>query len=153
MKPHRVPAWVFVLLVCAGAASAQQESKITLTPLLETVTTLTGQKLEYPAKNPQVKVTRAEIPPGAAVGWHEHPNLRYVYVIEGQLTIEMEDGTRRVFPAGTIFVEAVKTRHRGMNTGTTPARVLFIDHSEAGQSNMIMLEPPGPGRNGGEGEH
>jgi quercetin dioxygenase-like cupin family protein len=74
-------------------------------------------------------------------------------VIEGQLRIELEDGTRRVFPAGTIFVEAVKTRHRGMNDGTTPARVLFIDHSEAGQSNMIVSEPPGPGRNGGEGEH
>jgi quercetin dioxygenase-like cupin family protein len=104
---------LMVLLLCAGTASAQQEPKIKVTPLLETVTTLTGQKLEYPKDNPQVKVTMAELPPGAAVGWHEHPNLRYVYVLDGTLTIEMEDGTRRVFPTGTIFVEALRTRHRG----------------------------------------
>jgi quercetin dioxygenase-like cupin family protein len=142
-----------VLLLCTGAASAQQESKIKVTPLLETVTTLTGQKLEYPKNNPQVKVTMAELPPGAAVGWHEHPNLRYVYVLDGTLTIEMEDGTRRVFPTGTIFVEALRTRHRGLNAGATPAKVLFIDHSEAGQSNMIMSEPPGSRHDGGESGH
>jgi quercetin dioxygenase-like cupin family protein len=144
---------LIVLLLCTGAASAQQEPKIKVTPLLETVTTLTGQKLEYPKNNPQVKVSLAELPPGAAVGWHEHPNLRYVYVIDGTLTIEMEDGTRREFPAGTIFVEAVRTRHRGLNAGTTPARVLFIDHSEAGQSNMLMSEPPGDGHPAGAGAH
>jgi quercetin dioxygenase-like cupin family protein len=142
-----------MVLLCAGAASAQQEPKIKVTPLLETVTTLTGQKLEYPKNNPQVKVTMAELPPGAAVGWHEHPNLRYVYVLDGTLTIEMEDGTRRVFPAGTIFVEALRTRHRGLNAGTAPAKVLFIDHSEAGQSNMIISEPPGSRHDGGESGH
>jgi quercetin dioxygenase-like cupin family protein len=142
-----------VLLICAGAVSAEQESKIKVTPLLETVTTLTGQKLEYPEKNPQVTATIAEIPPGAVVGWHEHPNLRYVFVIDGTLTIEMENGTRRDFPAGTIFVEAMRTRHRGMNAGATPARVLFIDHSEAGQSNMIKSEPSGSGRKEDKGEN
>jgi len=54
---------LFALLLCTGAASAQQEPKIKVTPLLETVTTLTGQKLEYPKDNPQVKVTMAELPP------------------------------------------------------------------------------------------
>ena len=153
MKPHVAPGWVLVLLLCAGPASAQPEPKIKVVPLLETVTTLTGQKLEYPGKNPQVTATIAEIPPGAVVGWHEHPNLRYVFVIDGTLTIEMENGTRRDFPAGTIFVEALRTRHRGMNAGTSPAKVLFIDHSEAGQSNMIKSEPSGSGPNGDKGEH
>jgi quercetin dioxygenase-like cupin family protein len=153
MKLYRPAAWAFVLLLCAGAASAQQEPKIKVTPLLETVTTLTGQKLEYPKNNPQVKVTMAELPPGAAVGWHEHPNLRYVYVLDGTLTIEMEDGTRREFPAGTIFVEALRTRHRGVNAGATPVKVLFIDHAEAGQSNMILSEPPGDRHPAGAREH
>jgi quercetin dioxygenase-like cupin family protein len=153
MRLYRRAARALVLLLCAGAASAQQEPKIKVTPLLETVTTLTGQKLEYPKDNPQVKVSLAELPPGAAVGWHEHPNLRYVYVLDGTLTIEMEDGTRREFPAGTIFVEAVRIRHRGLNAGTTPVKVLFIDHSEAGQSNMIISEPPGSRHDGGKGGH
>ena len=84
-----------------------------------------------------------EIPPGVDVGWHEHPNIRYVYVIDGTLTIELENGTRREFPAGTIFVEAFGTRHHGMNAGSTPAKVLFIDHSEEGQSNWSRPSPQG----------
>jgi quercetin dioxygenase-like cupin family protein len=131
------------LLLGGTAAWAQQEAAVKTTPLLKTTTTITGQRLEYPSKNPQVTVTMVEIPPGVDVGWHEHPNIRYVYVIDGTLTIELEDGTRRDFPAGTIFVEAVRTRHHGLNKGSTPARVLFIDHSEEGQSNMVRTEAPG----------
>jgi mannose-6-phosphate isomerase-like protein (cupin superfamily) len=78
--------------------------------------------------------TLVEIPPGVDVGWHQHPNIRYVYVFVGTLTIELEDGTRREFPHGTIFVEALGTRHHGMNTGSAPTKVLFIDHAEEGQS-------------------
>ncbi|HMF07251.1 MAG TPA: cupin domain-containing protein [Methylocella sp.] len=153
MNPQTAFAFALIPFFWGGASSAEQEPKIRVTPLIETLTTLTGQKLEYPRGHPQVTATIAEIPPGAAVEWHEHPNPRYVFVIEGTLTIEMADGTRREFPAGTIFVEAMRTRHRGMNAGTSPARVLFIDHSEAGQSNMVKPEPSSSGRNGGGGEH
>jgi hypothetical protein len=59
----------------------------------------------------------------------------------------------REFPAGTIFVEAFGTRHHDMNAGSTPARVLFIDHSEEGQSNMVKTEPPGPLHNGQDDRH
>jgi quercetin dioxygenase-like cupin family protein len=142
-----------VLLLGAVTAWAQQQSTVKVTSLLKTTTTITGQKLEYPGKNPQITATVVEIPPGVDVGWHEHPNIRYVYVIDGTLTIELENGTRREFPAGTIFVEAFGTRHHGMNAGPTPARVLFIDHSEEGQSNMVKAEPPGLDHNGQDDRH
>jgi quercetin dioxygenase-like cupin family protein len=146
MRTQLPLAGSLVVLLGMTTAWAQQQPAVKATPLLKTATTITGQKLEYPGKNPQVTATLVEIPPGVDVGWHEHPNIRYVYVIDGTLTIELENGTRREFPAGTIFVEAVKTRHHGMNTGAVPAKVLFIDHSEEGQSNMVMTEPPGPHR-------
>ena len=63
-------------------------------------------------------------------------------MIEGTLTIELENGTRREFPPRTIFVEAFGTRHHGMNAGSAPAKVLFIDHSEEGQSNVVKTEAP-----------
>jgi quercetin dioxygenase-like cupin family protein len=134
--------FIFLFL---GAATAwpQPPTTIKAATLLKTTTTLTGQKLEYPGNNPQVTATLVEIPPGVDVGWHEHPNIRYVYVIEGTLTIELENGTRREFAPGTIFVEALRTRHRGINAGSTPAKVLFIDHAEEGQSNMVKTAAPG----------
>jgi quercetin dioxygenase-like cupin family protein len=134
----------FIVLLLGAATAWAQQPAVKVAPLLKTTTTITGQKLEYPRKNPQVTATLVEIPPGVDVGWHEHPNIRYVYVIEGTLSIELENGTRREFPAGTVFVEALGTRHHGVNAGSTPTRVLFIDHSEEGQSNMVKTEAPGP---------
>jgi quercetin dioxygenase-like cupin family protein len=139
----RLGGFIFLFLG-ATTAWAQQQPTVKATTLLKTTTTITGQKLEYPGNNPQVTATVVEIPPGVDVGWHEHPNIRYVYVIEGTLTIELENGTRREFQPGTIFVEAFGTLHHGMNAGSTPAKVLFIDHSEEGQSNMVKTEAPGP---------
>ena len=140
------------LLLGALPVCADQQPAVKATTLLKTTTTVAGQKLEYPSKNPQVTATLVEFPPGVDVGWHEHPNIRYVYVLDGTLTIEMENGTRREYPAGSIFVEAYGTRHRGMNTAATPAKVLFIDHSEEGQPNMVKTETPGPHHEGTE-EH
>jgi quercetin dioxygenase-like cupin family protein len=138
-----------LLFLPAGAmtAAAQSQTAVKATELLKATTTITGQKLAYP-KNPQVTATLVEIAPGTEVGWHEHPNIRYVYVIDGTLTIELENGTRHDFPAGTIFIEAVGTRHHGMNAGSAPAKVLFIDHSEEGQSNFVRAEPPESYREG-----
>jgi len=144
MRIQKQYAGFLVLLLGTTPAWPQQQPTVKATPLLKTTTTITGQKLEYPGKNPQVTATMVEIPPGVDVGWHEHPNIRYVYVLEGTLTIEFENGTRREFPPGTIFVEAFGTRHHGMNAGSTAAKVLFIDHSEEGQSNMVKTDASGP---------
>ncbi len=153
MRMQKQYAGFLVLLLGPTTAWPQQQPTVKATPLLKTTTTITGQKLEYPGKNPQVTATMVEIPPGVDVGWHEHPNIRYVYVIDGTLSIELENGTRREFPAGTIFVEATGTRHHGMNAGSTPTKVLFIDHSEEGQSNMVKTEPPGQHREGQDDHH
>jgi quercetin dioxygenase-like cupin family protein len=131
-----------ILLILSATAAWAQQPAVKANPLLKATTTITGQKLEYPATNPQVTATLVEIPPGADVGWHEHPNIRYVYVIEGTLTIEFDDETRHDFGPGTIFVEALKTPHHGLNAGPAPVKVLFIDHSEEGQSNMVRTVPP-----------
>lgn len=144
MRRHTLFPGFVGLFLGATLAWAQQQPAVEATPLLKTTTTITGQKLAYPAKNPQVTATLVEIPPGVDVGWHEHPNIRYVYVIDGSLTIELESGVRRDFPSGTIFVEAIGTRHHGMNTGSVPTKVLFVDHAEEGQSNMVITEAPGP---------
>jgi quercetin dioxygenase-like cupin family protein len=60
------------LIIGATTAWSQQQPTVKATTLLKTTTTITGQKLEYPANNPQVTATPVEIPPGADVGWHEH---------------------------------------------------------------------------------
>jgi hypothetical protein len=65
MRLQIARAGLFALVLCAGTASAQQEPKLKVTPLLETITTITGRKL-IPEMNPQVTATIVEIPPGFA---------------------------------------------------------------------------------------
>ena len=43
----------FFLFLGASAAWAQQQPTVKATTLLKTTTTITGQKLEYPGKNPR----------------------------------------------------------------------------------------------------
>ena len=99
MRIQKQYAEFLVLLLGPTTAWPQQQPTVKPTPLLKTTTTITGQKLEYPGKNPQVTATMVEIPAARDVGRHEHPNIRYVYVIDGTLSIELENGTRREFPA------------------------------------------------------
>src|ERR1700757_879765 len=88
-----------LILLILGVTTAwpQERPMVKATTLLKTTTTITDQNLEYPRNNPQVTATLVEIPPGVDVGWHEHPNIRYVYVLDGTLTIELENGTQREF--------------------------------------------------------
>ena len=54
----------FFLFLGATAAWAQQQPTVKATTLLKTTTTtttITGQKLEYPGKNPEVTATVVEI--------------------------------------------------------------------------------------------
>ena len=95
MRMQKQYAGFLVLLLGTTTAWPQQPPTVKATPLLKTTTTITGQKLEYPGKNPQVTATMVEIPPGVDVGWHEHPNIRYVYVIDGTLSMEKRFCGRR----------------------------------------------------------
>jgi quercetin dioxygenase-like cupin family protein len=104
----------------------KEQKAVYATELLKTTTTMFGQKLEYPSKTPQVTATLVEFPPGAELGWHVHPNVRYVYVLKGTLRItsRRKNGmTTRDFPAGTFFVEAIRTHHNNQNIGKTLRRL------------------------------
>ena len=63
----------------------------------------------------------AEIAPGAETGEHSHPTPRFVYVIEGSVTVEFEGGSPRVFTAGEGFQETPGAEHTFRNASTTEA--------------------------------
>ena len=60
----------------------------------------------------------AEIAPGAATARHSHPTPRFVYVIQGSVTVEFEGGSPEVFKAGEalgITREALYKRMKRLN--------------------------------------
>ena len=63
----------------------------------------------------------AEIAPGAETAKHSHPTPRFVYVIEGSVTVEFEGGSPQVFTAGEGFQEKPGVEHTFRNASTTEA--------------------------------
>jgi Cupin domain len=65
-----------------------------------------------------------------------HPVPTYGYVVEGTLTVEMDDGSPREYAAGSGFLESVNTWHNGKNLGQAPVKVLVVFVSEEGKKNF-----------------
>ena len=76
----------------------------------------------------------AEIAPGAATGRHSHPTARFVYVLEGAVTVEIDGKSPQVFKAGEGLQEAPGVVHDFRNASTTePARALGFQIAGKGQ--------------------
>ena len=126
-----------------GAASGQTEPSptgpvgLTLTPILQTSTTFTGQPIRFPQSDNQIVAVLAEVAPGGQVGRHLHPNPLFVYILEGALTIEMEGHGTHTFSAGEGLAEVVNIWHNGRNLGDTPVKFLIVFAAQEGTPTII----------------
>ena len=76
----------------------------------------------------------ADIAPGAETGKHSHPTPRFVYVMEGSVTLEMEGKPPQTFKAGEGFQEVPATVHNFKNASATlPAKALGFQIAKKGQ--------------------
>ena len=60
------------------------------TSLMQTTKTEVGQDIHYPGAHPQITMLLLEIAPGGQTGRHMHPVPSANYVLEGEVTIELE---------------------------------------------------------------
>ncbi len=80
------------------------------------------------------------LPAGHVGGKHFHPGDVFVYVLEGELTIETEKGMLTV-PAGELYPEVPGMVMRGKNLSTSvPAKVLVFQVGDTGKPMMIKAE-------------
>jgi quercetin dioxygenase-like cupin family protein len=77
----------------------------------------------------------ADIAPGAATGSHRHPTTRFVYVVEGAVTVEHEGQPPRTYRAGEAFAEQPDVPHNFKNASTTAsAKALGVQMAGKGQA-------------------
>lgn len=137
---NRLIAAALLTLASLTPAVAEDGPSIKVAKILETTKTTIGQPLVLPAKEPQLIVSTYDIAPGARLPRHKHPFARYAYVLQGDLTVEYEGGQSQHYRAGDFIVEAIGVWHFGMNSGSTPVRLLVIDQVEAGKPNTILAK-------------
>ena len=122
-----------VLLICFGA-NAQYNKGAVLEPVLKTDTTSIGQKIVYPNfANDEVSIVKVTVPPGKSTGWHKHVFPVFAYVLQGTLTVEVENRKAMQFPANSSFSEVLNTLHNGVNNGKEDVVLIAFFMGEKGK--------------------
>ncbi len=125
----------------AVAATIQTVGQATITMVSKDTTTDAGEPVRYlSTPNPEVSSMILALPPGGKTDWMIHPVPGYIYVLEGQLTVEFEDGSHIIFKTGQAFMQAHTKWHRGINEGTRPMRFLAVFFGEKG--TPVISNPP-----------
>jgi quercetin dioxygenase-like cupin family protein len=132
-----VAALVLFALSLPAALAADQTQGVTITPLLSTKTTASGQQINVPV-HPEVVVSRYEIAPNNALPIHEHPYPRYAYVLSGTLEITVLGGKTYSYKTGDFIAEVIGQWHTGRNISNTPVRLLVIDQVVPGHPNTVI---------------
>jgi quercetin dioxygenase-like cupin family protein len=113
-----------LMIVVALAAVAAAGFTIAQQPGVKRIE-IQDHDLSIPGRH--VVQARAEFEPGAVVGRHTHPGEEISYVLEGELTLEVDGKPARVVKAGEpIFIPA-GTVHAAKNAGSGKA-VVFLTY-------------------------
>jgi mannose-6-phosphate isomerase-like protein (cupin superfamily) len=104
-------------------------------------TTTAGEPLHY-LSTPDAVVSSdiLTVPPGKVSRWMVHPVPAYLYVLQGDLTLEFIDGKRQTFHAGQSLLQSQTKWHRGRNEGQIPLRFLAVFMGSKG--TPVILHPP-----------
>lgn len=110
-----------ILLFCsvffvAISAQSQYNNSILVEKVLKSDTTSIGQKIIYPqVSDAEVTIAKITFPPGSETGWHKHDIPVFAYVMEGELTVELDNGKSVQFKQGSSFAEVFNAWHNGKN--------------------------------------
>lgn len=88
----------------------------------------------------EMTVAHVAVPAGFVGGKHLHPGPVFVYVLEGELTVELE-GETKTFRAGELYPEDINTAMVGKNLSTTDDLKLLVFHvAGAGKPEKIAVD-------------
>jgi quercetin dioxygenase-like cupin family protein len=130
---------LFVLLV--APLQAHEGEDVTVTRLLSSTATSSGQPIVLPQKDAEIVVSIYDIVPGATLAVHNHPHPRFGYVLSGVLRVNnIDTGQTDTYTPGAFILESVGEWHRATSMGSEPLKLLVIDIVEKGQSNTVPLK-------------
>ena len=121
------------MCVCHTAKS-QYNKGVVLEPVLKTDTTSIGQKIVYPNfQSDEVSIVKVIIPSGKSTGWHKHNFPVFAYVLQGTLTVEIENRKSLQFSQNSSFSEVINTLHNGVNNGKEDVILIAFFMGEKGK--------------------
>jgi quercetin dioxygenase-like cupin family protein len=143
-----ITAALAMLLASAALAQTPASQKTEATGGSESIakmpdlnTTTAGEPLHY-LSTPDAVISSdvLTVPPGGVTRWMVHPVPAYLYVLQGDLTLEFVDGKRQTFHTGESLLQSQTGWHRGRNEGQVPLRFLAVFMGSKG--TPVILHPP-----------
>lgn len=132
---------------CGGGDSAAPavDAQSTATEVVDDVTlledqelTVFDQRITYPKKKPaRISSETLVLQSGEETGWRQHRIPVFVHVLSGTYTVDYGEGALVEYPAGSTFVQALKTDYNGINTGSEPASVLHVYLGAKGLRDVV----------------
>lgn len=127
-----------LLCLCSGTVLAEDAKPVTVTPILATEATASGQPISFPAGDLAFTASAYDIAPGAALPEHKHPFPRYAYVVAGTIAVtNTVTGQTVTYKAGDVIVEAVDQWHKAANTGSDAIKLIVYDFAPKGAQNTV----------------
>lgn len=121
------------------------EAAVDVEVLTQTTRSWDGSLLpSYPEGQPEVRILRIRIPPGARLPTHRHPVINAGVLTEGELTVVAENGERLHLRAGDAIVELVDRWHYGKNEGSGPAEIVVFYAGVSGVPITVLEEGSTP---------
>ena len=111
----------------SGGLLAAREPQPRLVTLLASGRTVMDEAIAYP-EGAAANITGVilTLKPGEETGLHTHPVPAFGYLLEGELTVDYEGESARVYRAGDAILEAMAVAHNGRNTGSADMRILAV---------------------------
>jgi len=110
--------------VAIAADPAHQGPYGEVRELLKTSTSTIGEPLHYPDGAPSIRTVVVTIQPGETTSKHHHASPVFIYMLEGEVSVEYDGHGKRTYRAGDAFMEAMAAPHAATNVGKTPVRIL-----------------------------
>ena len=123
-KVIAVSAALFVAAAGIQVLNAQEPLRPKITPGMK-------QDLDIPGR--EGVMSMVEFPPGAAEINHSHPAELFVFVREGEISLESEGKPTTSYKAGDVFYVGSGKAHRVINNGTATARTVAFFVAEKGK--------------------
>lgn len=129
-------------IVPPAAAEESKAYENLLTPLLKTGNDIIDQPIVYPTGTPAITAAVVTIPPGGETGWHTHEVPLYVYILDGEVTVDYGDKGIKAYKPGNAFMEAMNWAHNGINKGTEPVRIMAVYMGSDEKTNAATAPAP-----------
>ena len=113
-------------------------SSVTTAPVSKDSLTIAGEpELYLSTPEPEVSSSVFTFPARSASQWMTHPSPVYIYVLEGTLAVEFEDGSTKSFSEGQAILQCRSTWHRGRNDSSQTMRFLAVFFGAKGVPNVV----------------